>query len=139
MIQNFKNVQRFSVSDSFINSICLESNIQIYKILSYGWIFFLTNDCLLLESCQLYMIVMYKASAMHKKSAGCCGFGHIYWRNPQCKTSLCMFCAVATVVKLDQIYQACFFSSSLWNQQNFRSGYLWLRLNIIFRLYIVTK
>ena len=33
MIQNFKNVQRFSVSVSFINSICLDSNdwSQIYK------------------------------------------------------------------------------------------------------------
>ena len=26
------------------------------------------------------------------KSAGNCGFGHIYWRNPQWKTFLCIVC-----------------------------------------------
>ena len=42
-----------------------------------------------------------------------------------------MFCAVATVVKLEQIVQLCFSHATrpcLWNQQNFHPSYLWLNL-----------
>ena len=39
-----------------------------------------------------------------------------------------MYCAVAPVVKLAQIWQSCFIYLSLWNQKNFHPSFLWLDL-----------
>ena len=50
-----------------------------------------------------------------------------------------MYCVVAPVVKLAQIWQPCFIYLSLWNQKNFHPSFFMTRLDIMFRLYIVTN
>ena len=62
------------------------------EICKNGWLFWGVTICRLTTLHKKWSFLLRISSVNVTKSAGNCGFGHIYWRNPQWKTSFFMQC-----------------------------------------------
>ena len=112
IIFKWNNINEVAVSDPIVRNHCIAKKSKLFQTTKIFFVCFaFVNDSV----CCWKMAFPYrgenchKSSTLHKKtkffikdffknvikSAGNCGFGHIYWRNPEWKTSF-FLCKAST-------------------------------------------